>query len=57
MAPLPSELPWRKAIGNGVITVANAGAYVAALKDYVAADMRLMLTDSPKWDAATPALD
>jgi hypothetical protein len=53
VAPLPSELPWRKAIGNGVITVANAGAYVAALKDYVAADMRLMLTDSPKWDAAT----
>lgn len=47
----PGELPWRKAIGNGPITVSNAGAYTAALKDYVAADMRLMLTDSPKWNA------
>lgn len=46
VAPLPAELPWRKAIGNGEITVANAGAYAAALKDYVAPDMRLMLTEA-----------
>ena len=53
VAPPPAEFPWRKAINDGVITVANAGAYVAALKNYVAADMRLMLTDSPKWNAAS----
>jgi hypothetical protein len=52
VAPLPPELPWRKAIGGGPITVENASAYVNALKDYVASDMRLMLTDSPKWNAA-----
>lgn len=47
LAPMPPDPPWRKAIGNGPITVANAGAYAAALKQYVAADMRLMLTNSP----------
>lgn len=50
VAPLPAELPWRKAIGNGEITVANAGAYAAALKDYVAPDMRLMLTEASQWN-------
>ena len=50
--PPPGELPWRKAIGNGLITVSNAAAYTAALKDYVAADMRLMLSESPNWNAA-----
>jgi len=52
LSTLPGELPWRKAIGGGPITVENAGAYASALKDYVAADMRLMLTESSSWDAA-----
>jgi hypothetical protein len=52
--PPPRDPPWRRAIGNGPITVTNAGAYVAALKEYVAHHMRLMLTDSPNWNA--PAL-
>jgi hypothetical protein len=54
LPPTPADPPWRKAIGNGQITVANADAYVTALKNYVAHDMRLMLTDAPSWNA--PAL-
>jgi hypothetical protein len=50
LPPAPPNPPWRRAINNGQITVANAGAYVAALKQHVAADMRLMLTDSPQWN-------
>ena len=53
VAPPPAQWPWREAIGNGQITVANAGAYVEALKKYIATDMQLMLTDSPQWNAAT----
>lgn len=44
--------PWRKAIGNGQITVDNAAAYVAALKDHIAADMRVLLLDYTRWNAA-----
>jgi hypothetical protein len=54
LAPVPSDPPWRRAIGNAQITTANAGAYVAALKDNVAQDMRLLLTNSSNWKA--PAL-
>jgi hypothetical protein len=52
VAPRPSAFPWQQAIDNRPISVANAGAYVAALKDYVASSMRLMLTDSPNWKPA-----
>ena len=52
LAPPPPEAPWRHAIGDGQITVENAGAYVAAVKEYVSQDMRLLLNDSPKWDPA-----
>lgn len=52
VAPAPAQWPWRAAIGNGQISVDNAAAYVDALKKYIAADMQLMLTDSPKWNAA-----
>jgi hypothetical protein len=52
LAPEPPDPPWRRAIGDGPITVANAGAYVAALKEYVTHDMRLLLDDSPKWNPA-----
>ena len=52
LAPPPPEPPWRHAIGDGQISVQNAGAYVAALKEYVSQDMRLLLDDSPKWDPA-----
>lgn len=49
-APAPAVPPWRRAIGGAEITVANAGAYVTALKDYVGRDMRLMLADARSWD-------
>ncbi len=52
LAPEPPDPPWRHAIGDGQITVDNAGAYVAALKEYVSQDMRLLLDDSPKWNPA-----
>ena len=52
LAPPPPEPPWRHAIGDGQITVENASAYVAALKEYVSQDMRLLLDNSPKWDPA-----
>ena len=47
----PADPPWRKASGGGLITMANAGAYTQALKDYVAADMKVLLYDYPAWDA------
>ena len=43
--------PWRAAIGNGRITTANADAYVQALKDFIAADMKVLLFDYGNWDA------
>ena len=45
-------MPWRAAIGNGPITVANSNAYVMALKSEVAPDMKQLLFDYPNWDAA-----
>jgi hypothetical protein len=48
--PPPNPLPWRTAIGNGPITVANSAKYVKALKDYIAADMRTLLFDYAKWN-------
>jgi hypothetical protein len=50
--PPPSPAPWRKAIGNGKINVANSSAYVKALKAYISADMRKLLYDYPNWNAA-----
>src|SRR5208337_3145278 len=49
LAPEPADPPWRRAIGDGRITTDNAGAYAAALKEYVSKDMRLLLEDSPDW--------
>jgi hypothetical protein len=49
LGPMRSDPPWRKAIGDGAISVTNAAAYVKALKDAVAADMRLMLADQANW--------
>jgi hypothetical protein len=48
--PMP-DAPWRRAIGNQQITPQNAGAYVAALKEYVSADARKLFLD-PNFDAA-----
>jgi hypothetical protein len=48
----PSEAPWRAAIGNDLISVDNAAAYVQALKDHIAGDMRVLLFDYADWDAA-----
>lgn len=49
--PLRAPPPWRRAIGNGKITTQNAAAYTAALKAYVAADMRaLLLGRNGQWD-------
>jgi hypothetical protein len=50
--PPPAPAPWRAAIGNGAITPQNAGAYVTALKNYVAPQMRKLLLDYPNWNAA-----
>ncbi len=47
----PNPAPWREAIGNGQITTQNAGAYVQALKDYIAKDMQVLLFDYQNWDA------
>lgn len=43
---------WLKATGGGAITIANAAAYVAALKEYVSANARTLLLDYAHWDAA-----
>lgn len=44
--------PWTKAIGGGLITTANAGAYAAALKAYVTPQARQLILDYQNWDAA-----
>ncbi len=51
--PLPplNSAPWREAIGNKQITVENASAYAAALKEYVAPVARQLLLD-PHFDAS-----
>lgn len=46
------DAPWRKAIGNGRITVANAAAYASALKAAVAANGRKLVADHSNWDAS-----
>lgn len=51
VAKLPVPLPWRDAIGNEHITTDNADAYVQALKDYIAEDMKVLLFDYANWDA------
>lgn len=50
-APTPA-MPWRAAINNGIITPANASAYVEALKKSIGNDMRVLLQDYAHWDAA-----
>jgi hypothetical protein len=44
------DMPWRRAIQNRPVSVANARAYTRALKDAVASDMRELL-DYDGWDA------
>ena len=51
VAPQSVPMPWREAIGNEAITTANAHKYVKALKDYIAADMKVLLFDYAHWDA------
>lgn len=46
------DMPWRAAIRNGQINTQNAAAYTQALKDAVGKDMRVLLSDYPRWDAA-----
>ena len=48
----PDPPPWREAIGLGQIDTQNAAAYVQALKDYIADDMRTLLFHYENWDAA-----
>lgn len=50
-APVP-QMPWRTAIGNGLITTANAGRYAQALKASIGSDMRVLLENYPGWNAA-----
>jgi hypothetical protein len=47
----PDPAPWRVAIDMGRIDTGNAGAYTQALKDHIAADMRVLLFDYANWDA------
>ena len=51
--PPKVAFPWKKVTNNGRITQANAMAYVLALKDYVAKDMRTLLFDYPQWNPKT----
>lgn len=48
----PDPTPWQEAINFQRIDTANAAAYVQALKDYIADDMRTLLFDYENWDAA-----
>jgi hypothetical protein len=45
-------MPWRTAIGNGLITTANAGTYARALKQSIGSDMRVLLESYGNWNAA-----
>ena len=36
-------MPWRTAIGNGLITTGNAGTYARALKQSIGGDMRILI--------------
>ncbi|MEZ4714124.1 MAG: hypothetical protein R3A44_43470 [Caldilineaceae bacterium] len=47
----PDPAPWQSAIGSGEINTTNADAYVLALKDYIADDMKTFLFDYENWDA------
>lgn len=49
--PRLEDPPWRAAIDGEEITVENAHAYVLALKEHIAADMRTLILDYPRWDA------
>src|SRR5262245_4690298 len=44
--------PWWKATGGGPVTTQNAGAYVAALKEYVAPQARQLILNYQNWDAS-----
>ncbi len=47
----PVDPPWIKALGGKPISQDNALAYVKALKDYIAADMRKLILDYANWNA------
>jgi hypothetical protein len=49
-APAP-PMPWRAALGGGALTASSAPAYAQALKDAIAADMRVLLLDYANWNA------
>lgn len=53
MLPPAKNYPWKNVTHNGPITQANAMAYVQALKDYVAKDMRTLLFNYPAWNPTT----
>ena len=48
----PVKPPWLEALNGQPISGANAGAYVNALKAYVAEDMKTLIYDYKNWDAA-----
>jgi len=51
-AGLPApHMPWRTAIGGGLINTGNAAAYTQALRDSIARDMVALLLDEGDWDA------
>ncbi len=50
--PLPADPPWIRALGGKPISADDALAYVLALKDYISNDMRTLILDYPRWNAA-----
>ena len=51
--PSPANPPWRQALKGAPIGKGNAIAYVQALKDYLASDVKPLVNDYTKWDPFT----
>ena len=52
MPAIPTNPPWIRALGGKPISADNALAYVEAVKNYIGADMRTLITDYEHWNAA-----
>ena len=51
LPPGDANPPWIRALGGKPISAGNAIAYVQAVKDYIANDMRTLMLDHPNWNA------
>jgi hypothetical protein len=50
--PPPANPPWRQALGGKPIGPGNSVAYVNAVKNYIAPDMKTLVNDYEKWNPA-----